>query len=315
MSTPDRPASVAAPRERSRRRLVVVSLSLLIVLAGLAVAALFAVHGASRPKPEGGHANSARIVSLAPAVTQTLFALGAGPRVVGVSNYCRFPPEAAHRPRVGSAITPAFETIARLSPTLIVASEVGGEQLGPLSRIARTERLPWLKLEEVVSSTRKLGQLVGEDEAGAELAARLERTLGVASPPDAPRVLLTMSYGDVSASEVWFLRDDSLHGAALRAAGGRNAVPADSRGQPRLSLEEVLRLDPDQIVLLVDSDVTGSVSPDAVLAAWRRLAPLTAVKKGRVGVVRAPGALDAGPRILDVVAPLAAEITRLSALR
>src|SRR5438876_11788385 len=61
-----------------------------------------------------------RIVSLAPSVTETLFALGAGAEVVGVSQYCDFPPEVRHLPRVGSFITPNVEAIAALRPTLVI---------------------------------------------------------------------------------------------------------------------------------------------------------------------------------------------------
>jgi iron complex transport system substrate-binding protein len=288
----------------------------LVLLAGLALALWFTRGSAPAPAPEArSHGDEARIVSLAPSVTETLFALGAGAHVVGVSDYCHFPPEVARLPRVGSAITPAFETIARLAPTLIVASDVGGEQTGPLSRIARTERLPWLSLAEVVQSTQRLGTLVGREEAGRALAERLERTLSVTPPANAPRVLLALSYGDVGSSDVWFIRDDSLHGAALRAAGGQNAVIGHARGQPRLSLEEVLRVDPDQIVVLVDSALAANVTTDAALGPWRRLTPLRAVQSGRLGVVRTPGALNGGPRILEVVAPLAAEIRRLAALQ
>ncbi len=296
-----------------RSRVVVAMCATLVLLAGLVLALWFARRTETTAVPQA-RGDEARIVSLAPSVTETLFALGAGAHVVGVSDYCHFPPEAERLPRVGTAITPAFETIARLAPTLIVASDVGGEQLGPLSRIARTERLPWLSLAEVVQSTKQLGELVGRREAGRALAERLEHTLSVTAPENAPRVLLALSYGDAGSSDVWFIRDDSLHGAALRAAGGKNAVAGHARGQPRLSLEEALRVDPDQIVVLVDSALAANVTTDAALGPWRRLTPLRAVQSGRLGIVRAPGALNGGPRILDLVAPLAAEIRRLAAL-
>ncbi len=312
MNTPGRPPPATESRS-TRSHLIVAICATLVLLAGLALALNFARSSAPTSRTQAG-GNEARIVSLAPSITETLFALGAGARVVGVSDYCHFPPEAERLPRVGSAITPAFETIARLAPTLIVASDVGGEQLGPLSRIARTERLPWLSLAEVVQSTKQLGELVGRNEAGRALAERLDRTLSVAAPANAPRVLLALSYGDVGSRDVWFIRDDSLHGAALRAAGGRNAVAGHARGQPRLSVEEALRVDPDQIVVLVDSALAANVTTDAALGPWRQLTPLRAVQSGRLGLVRAPGALNGGPRILDVVGPLAAEIRRLAAL-
>src|SRR5690606_9380740 len=108
---------------------------------------------------------------------------------------------------------------------------------------------------DVVDSTRKLGKLTGQVEAAEALASALSRRLSVEPPNDAPRVLLVLGYQGERLDEVWFIRRNSVHGAALRAAGGRNAVAKDVWGQPRLSLEQVIALDPDMvIVLLNDSD-------------------------------------------------------------
>ncbi len=295
----------------SKRAFVMLSL-----LAALAAAVFLFLrarsHEPSAPAaPAPSQATPLRIVSLAPSITETLFALGAGPQVVGISTYCHFPPEVEGLPRAGTAITPTYEAIARLEPTLIVASEVGGEQLAPLSRIAKTETLPWLGLDEVVTSTARLGELVGRAKEGHELSNELRTRLSVRPPPNAPRVLLTMSYGDTGGADIWFIRDNSLHGAALRAAGGFNAVASEVRGQPRMSVEELVRLDPDQIIVLVDTELgaAGDAEP------FRRITPLRAVQQGRVGVVRVKGALDGGPRILNLISPLGEEIRRLHALR
>lgn len=250
-----------------------------------------------------------RVVSLAPAVTETLLALGAGERLVGVSQYCRG--DLGALPRVGSALTPQLEAIARLRPTLIVTSLVAGTQLQPLSRLAPTKELPWLELDEVVSSVRELGGLVDRAAEGDRLARRLAETLSASPPPDAPRVLLTMSYGDTGSEEVWFIRRNSLHGALLHAAGGRNAVARDVTGQPRMSVEELLRVDPEMLVLVVDSDEVSEDEARRRLQPLFALKPLRAVREGRVGLLRAPNPFSVGPRILDLVEPLRREIARV----
>ncbi len=290
----------------------------LALVVGLALAtSLWAIWRPSVAPEEthGAAANPAaraRIVSLAPSLTETLFAIGAADVVVGVSDYCAFPPEAKRPPSVGSALTPSYEAIARLAPTLIVATQVGGEQLGPLSRIAPTEQLPWLSLAEVISSTRALGRLVGRESSADALAEKLARVLDHAAPANAPRVLFVMSYGDVDSNDIWYIRDDSLHGAALRAAGARNAISSDRAGQPRLSVEELFRVDPDQIVFFVDGEGAPSGREHA---RFSKLTPLRAVQQSRLGAVNVPGALNGGPRVLDLVPPLAAEIRRLEAIR
>ncbi len=271
--------------------------------------------GGATPQPPEAEAATApqgapRVVSLAPAVTETLLALDATEHLVGVSQYCRGPLEAL--PRVGTAITPQLEAIARLRPTLIVSSLVAGGQLQPLSRLAPTRELPWLHLHEVVASIRELGALVGREQEGGELADRVAQTLSASPPEDAPRVLLVMSYGDTGSNEVWFIRRNSLHGALLHAAGGRNAVAADVAGQPRMSVEELLRTDPEQIVLVVDSEQVSEAEARRRLRGLLALEPLGAVRDGKIGLLRAPNPLSVGPNILDLVEPLRQELERLA---
>ena len=108
-----------------------------------------------------GRPDPSRIVSLAPAITETLFAIGAGDRVVGVSDYCNDPPEVARLARVGTSITPSFERIARLEPTLIVTEKNASSRGHELDRLAPTFALSWLTLDEIVAGIRKLGRLSG----------------------------------------------------------------------------------------------------------------------------------------------------------
>ncbi len=302
------------------RRFAWAALASLLVLGGIALLMRRASHD-GHGAPASPQPSSERLVSLSPAVTETLFALGADSLVVGVSNFCRSPEAARQKPAVGTALTPAYEAIARLEPTLILASEVGGQQLKPLAELAPTESLPWLTLEEVVQSTRRLGKLTHQIERGRELAGKLDRELSRPAPPNAPSVLLALSAENTGSAEIWFLRKNSLHGAALRAAGGRNAVASEVRGAPRLSVEELLGLDPDLVIVVAepspaDSRKESGPAADAhirerLLAPFRRLTALRAVREGRLGVVVRPGALGVGPSILDLVDPLRHEITRL----
>jgi ABC-type Fe3+-hydroxamate transport system substrate-binding protein len=255
------------------------------------------------PPPPGG----ARIVSLAPGLTDTLFAIGAGPLLVARSDYCDYPPEALRLPRVGTSITPQYETITRLSPTLIVGEAGAAARKRELEAIGTTRLLPWLTLDEIVASTRELGGLTGTRPAAGALAARLAQRLSVPAPPNGPRVLLVIGYQPGKLDELWFIRENSLHGAALRAAGARNAVPEAVSGLPRLSPERLLELDPDAIFVLVEP---GKAVPGG-LDVWQKLGPLRALKRGTLRYLEAPEAYVHGPRILTLVDRLAAAVRRL----
>ncbi|HLV20448.1 MAG TPA: helical backbone metal receptor [Polyangiaceae bacterium] len=252
-----------------------------------------------------------RIVSLSPGITETLFAIGAGDRVVAVSDYCAYPPPVRELPRAGTAITPQYERIARLNPDLIVTQTTQRSAAPELDGLGPTERLPWLELDEIAKSTLRLGELTGRQAQAAALADRLLTSLSKPPPPAAPRVLLVLGYAGTRLSEVWFVRDNSLHGAALRAARARNAVPEAVAGLPRMSLERVLEIDPDQIIVLSSKPLDASATRQ-VLEAWRGLPSLAAVEHGRIGVIDAEGALANGPRILDFVERLRALIGELA---
>ena len=273
------------------------------------IGALLLLSGCDTAHDRRRESGPQRIVSLSPALTETLFAIGAGNEVVGVSDYCDYPARARELPRAGTSITPKFEKIAALKPTVIVTEQAVNARSQELERLARPVVLPWLSLEQVVSGVRRLGELTGNASEAQRLATSLERSLKRTPPRDAPRVLLVLGYGSGQLGQVWFIRRNSIHGAALRAAGANNAVDRDVKGQPRLSLEEVIRVDPDAVVVLLNDK---GPEPEKVIAAWQAVQPLRAVKEGKVRAIKAPEAFSNGPRILGLVDRLRATIEGLA---
>lgn len=242
-------------------------------------------------------AGPARLVSLSPALTETVLALGAGQQLVGVSDFCELPPGQS-LPRVGSALTPNHEAIAALQPTLILCDDSVGSRGHSLAALATCEVLPWLTLAEVVKSTRRLGEVVGRSDTAAALASKLESRLSRVPPANAPRVLLLLSYDPSRPADLWFIKRNSLHGAALAAAGAINAVDRDVTGLPKLSVEELLVLDPDAVLIIPPPGVSGPRAQELV-AAFGAAAPLRAVKHGHVALVS--GTQSVGPSILQLV--------------
>lgn len=271
-----------------RRRLLVA----LVALLGVA-----AVSCRRSAPPPAKQAEGPRIVTLAPGITDTLFAIGAGSQVVARSDYCDYPPEVLRVPAVGTSLTPSYETISRLSPTLIVGEANAASRSTELQAVGPTRLLPWLTLSEVMDSTRELGRITGHTKEANALADAMSDRLAVPAPAGGPRVLLVIGYRPGKLDEIWFIRDNSLHGAALRAAGARNAVPEAVGGLPRLSPERLLALDPDAILVLA---VPGKGKGDA-LDGFRKLTPLRAVTKNQLAVIEAPEAYVHGPRILGLV--------------
>jgi ABC-type Fe3+-hydroxamate transport system substrate-binding protein len=251
-----------------------------------------------------------RLVSLSPAITETVFAIGAGPELVGVSDYCNYPDAAKKLPRTGTALTPNYEAIVRLSPSMILCEAAASTPKRELGALGVTKFLPWLSLEDIVSSTRLLGAFTSHAAEADVLASRLWDGLAVAEVPTGPRVLVVLGEGTGKLSEIYFIKKNSIHGAALRAAGARNAVAEDVPGVPRLSIEELLRLDPDAIIVLV-APTPDAPSEAQVERDYGALEPLTAVKNKRVSVLKSAEAFANGPRILTLAEHLRQEVGRL----
>jgi ABC-type Fe3+-hydroxamate transport system substrate-binding protein len=288
------------------RRALIGSLGALLFSAGAAIGV--SRLAAKRPPPGAGK----RVVSLTPAITETVLELGGAEQLLGVSDYCKLPP-GVKLPRLGSSLTPNLEGIAALRPALILSDGSAAAKSKELGAIGRTEVLPWLTLTEVTESIRRIGQLLDQPLAGDALAQRLKMRLSKEAPADAPRVLLLMSYDPDRPAELWFIRRNSLHGAALAAAGARNAVSYDVPGLPRLSVEELIRIDPDQVFIIPPAGASLEARR-RMLAAFNALSPLRAVKEARVGVLS--GATQSvGPSILELVTSVARMLQKMSGPR
>lgn len=249
---------------------------------------------------------AARIVSLSPACTEVLFAVGAADHVVGVTAYCDYPPAAAAKPKVGgfSGKSISIETIVALGPDLVV---VEGQMHERVMKLLDSARIPVYaaaaeRLEDVYRIIEQLGALSGRGEDGIRAAASLRgrveavraRTAGAASRP----------------TGFWIVWDEPLMtaggatfiGEAMEAAGGRNAF-ADSTDQyPTVSFESVLSRDPDWLLSGTDHGAKLDTRSLALRQGWRSL---RAVKEGRIALIDADSINRAGPRLADAIESLA----------
>ena len=259
--------------------------------------------GASRMglKPEATPGAQLRIVSLSPAITETLFELGVGDSVVGVPLRSDYPPEVAKLPRVGAGTNPDLEKIVMLRPTMILGEVTLRLSEATLAPLAPTHLLRWLTASEIVRGVREIGALVDRRPQAEELAGRMERRLHAAPAADAPRVLMLFADQPGRLGPIYFAKPESLHDTLLHAAGARNAVQGAVRGEPTLSLEEILRLDPDAIVILVGSNELSAETRDRFIADFRALPSLRAVRHDRVRVLHGDILFVTGPRVLAVI--------------
>jgi len=244
-----------------------------------------------------------RIISLAPSLTETLFALGVGDRVVGVTDYCDYPAEASSRPKIGGMINPNLERLAALHPDLVLITKEGNRR-DTLNAIEHLNipifAIETARLEDISRMFRDVGRAIGKAAAGASMAAALDQRVArvhsaVAGQP-ARRVLMVVWLQPmVTVGHGTFLSD------MLDRAGAVSIADTESQPWPKLSVEEIVRSDPDYIVVTRSPGFAPTRDDLLKLPGWREL---TAVKQDRI--VNLPDAAQRpGPRIGDMVETLA----------
>lgn len=257
-----------------------------------------------------GSVSCARLVSMSPGITETLFALDLGDRVVGVTRYCAYPPEATKLPQVGGFLDPNYEVLLALRPDLVLLTPFHRELWPELDRLGlRYEIIGQDTVEDIRDSYLKLGMLCDRGAQAATLAAALDMRLAeVKRRADARarvRVLMTTGREMRSGvlSETYAISSGSFLSDLLQIAGGDNCVTGEIAEYPALSAEGILRLNPEVIIEFGQEDSEAAAS-DALLA-WRALPGLDAVSRGRVHYLGGAKYTIPGPRIVETIDALA----------
>ncbi len=249
---------------------------------------------------------------MSPSVTETLFALGAGDRVVGVTRYCQYPPRARTLQQIGGLLDPNFEAIVALRPDLVISRAAGERsiatlrQLGVKALVVRHDRL-----EGILDSFSTIGKACGAEKEAAELVETINsRMIAIrnrtASLPR-PRVLFvverTLDVGGIQ--DVYAAGADGYIDRLIALAGGKNVCRETAGGFPVLSAEGILQLNPEVIVDLVPNRSRQPRNKQSLLDDWEQLPEVEAVRHGRVHIVEDDYAFVPGPRFILLAEKLA----------
>ena len=257
-------------------------------------------------------ARPSRIISLIPAVTEMLFAIGAGEQVAAVGSFDRYPPEVARLPRVGALLDPDLEKILSLRPDLVT---VYGSQTDLRQQLERAQ-VPVFAyrhagLADVTDTMRQLGDRVGRRSEAARAATAVEEALEairrrVAGRPR-PRVLLVFGReagtlrGIYASGGTGFLHD------LLELAGGVNVFADVQRESVQASTELVLARRPEVILELRGSAVDER-TVRGLVAEWNAVPAVPAVRAGRILVIADDRTVIPGPRVAESAQLIAAAL-------
>jgi len=226
------------------------------------------------------------IVSLSPNITELLFGIGAFPQVVGVSDFCTYPPEASRLPSVGAWSNPSLEKLAALGPDLVIVD--GGE--GPLVEDSfqklglRLMVAPTRTVQDVYGAMMKLGQVTGHEQQAARLIAATRQGLSRMAQKTAgltrPKVVLIVDRTPGTLRDLYTATAGSFLAELIEIAGGRIALPPAKDGYGTLSNEDLLAANPDVILDLTHAPQSSLAGNP--MEAWREMPELKAVHNGRV---------------------------------
>ncbi|HXW56083.1 MAG TPA: helical backbone metal receptor [Candidatus Cybelea sp.] len=247
-----------------------------------------------------------RIVSLAPNLTETVYALGLGDRLVGDTSYCDTPPEAKTKPHVGGPTNASVEAIVALRPDLVFATMINREEtVDALAHLG----IPVYTTDPhtvrgMIRSVDRMAEVLGAEKQGAALTAKLNTTLEELQARLAtvrPTRVLFVVWLDplITVGENTFIAD------ALRCAGAESVI-SSRQNWPQIGLEEVVRLQPDYIVLAASHTGEGSRTIQSLhsRAVWR---DLEAVESGRVAII-SDEINRPSPALIDVIEQLARDL-------
>ncbi|MNM82967.1 Vitamin B12-binding protein precursor [compost metagenome] len=241
-----------------------------------------------------------RIVSLAPHVTELLYAAGGGDRIVGTVSYSDYPPQARDLPRVGDNKALDLERIAALKPDLIVVWRHGNAQ-------KQTDRLRALglplfyseprKLASIPENVEKLGTLLGTEATARRAADRFRQQVETLRKTYAARPPVTVFY-QVWQQPLMTLNGQHLVSDMLALCGGRNLFGAETPLVPTVSVEAVVAGNPEAM-LTAGMGATRSDQPLPDYAMWQRWKQVTAVARNNLFVIDGDLVNRAGPRVVQ----------------
>ncbi|MDT8357187.1 MAG: cobalamin-binding protein [Methanomicrobiaceae archaeon] len=252
-----------------------------------------------------------RIVSLAPSNTEIIFALGLGEKVVGVTEYCTYPPETGSIEKVGGFSTVNIEKVVSLHPDLVVAAEGNTEEvIDHLRDLGLTViTLYPQSIGDVLGNIELVGTATGKEAEAMAMTGGLQRridavTRKTSSLAEKPTVAHIIWYDPLWVSGKFTFQEE-----LIELAGGQNAFPG-IEGWEIIGLEEFIMADPD-IILVNKGNGMGAGGKDLIyenIVNDPRLQDLHAIREGRVSLVDSDMADRGGPRIVDALEMVAADI-------
>ena len=268
-------------------------------------AALAAAGCGGKNRAESPAASAApRVICAAPAVAEIVFALDCGDRVVGVSEFTDWPPEAAQKSQIGGALVPNRERILALEPSLILAQ--GRAEV--LAEFSKQQGIGFLALPldtvpDVYAAIAGFARALGAEERGRELQGRLDAEFAAIATCEPVPVFIALGHAPGDFSGLMTAGPETFLSQIVGIAGGGNIFFNLKELWPKISRETLIRRQPE-IILDLQAAPVGEARRAALVADWEQLG----FQAGQVRILEEDFLLKPGPRMAQATARIAAAI-------
>jgi iron complex transport system substrate-binding protein len=247
-----------------------------------------------------------RIVSLAPGITEILFALDAGDRVVGDTTYCNYPEAAKTKPKVGGYTTPNLEAVLALRPNQVIMMKNRPDVAQKLRQTGiEVVELQPENVAGIYEAIQVIAERIGVPEKGRTLTQSIQKQLQemasrkISTPK--PKVLFVVGRSPGSISDLFVVGRGSYLSELIALAGGQNVLDDSIVAYPQISVEEVIRRNPDVIIDMGHNEMVTEAQKQAVRQLWKKYSVLRAVQRNAVFPVSADYFVTQSPRVVLAV--------------
>ena len=263
-------------------------------------------------KPVQTTQTAKRIISLAPSITETLFALGLADNVVAVTDYCDYPPQVSRLPKIGGLINPNLEAIVALQPDLVIISGSQGKIVDQLQQLNIASLIVQnTTLDDIKHAITSIAEQTQRQSQAQSLLAEIEQTSQVISQKVAglnrPRVMLSIghSLGTDHVKVAYIAGQHDFYNDLIQLTGGQNAYQSKRLKVPSISSEGIMQINPEVIIDIFPEADDHNADIPAVLKQWHGLNYVDAVRDNRVHIMEQNYATIPGPRVFLLLKQLA----------
>lgn len=253
--------------------------------------------------------STSTMVSLSPAITEMVYMLGLEKNLIGVTNYCAYPPSAKKITKIGGYYDPSLETIDRLKPDYVFAGTEHSNIIGKLDKLGISHlTLDYSTPKNIMDSIRKLGALFGKDKTAEKIVTDLQKQLtqlqkkAASLPKKRVMIVLGGDMADTKDQTKCIVGKDFFYSALLDKIGAENVVKKSPVSYPIVSKEGIITLNPDVIIEIVPQ--TCSLNKTDIISSWKNYSYVNAVKNGNVFVLKGDYLFVPGPRFVKIARDL-----------